>query len=74
MASQTDEELMKLVQRQDVRAFEALFRRYEQRIFAFFWRLSPNRQEAEDGTQETFLRIIAAEVGLLPRPEDGIQE
>ncbi|MHC4518680.1 MAG: RNA polymerase sigma factor [Planctomycetota bacterium] len=60
MGSQTDEELMILVQRQDISAFEQLFQRYEQRIFAFFWRLSADRQEAEDGTQETFLRLWRA--------------
>ncbi len=51
---------MSLVQKQDVSAFEELFRRYDQRIFAFLWRLSANRQEAEDGTQETFLRLWKA--------------
>ena len=60
MHSQRDEELMNLAQRQDISAFEELFGRYEHRIFAFFWRLSPNRQEAEDGTQETFLRLWKA--------------
>lgn len=57
---------MALVQRQDISAFEELFRRYEQRIFAFFWRLSANRQEAEDGTQETFLRLWKARVRYEP--------
>jgi RNA polymerase sigma-70 factor (ECF subfamily) len=51
---------MSLVQKQDISAFEELFRRYEQGIFAFFWRLSANRHEAEDGTQETFLRLWKA--------------
>lgn len=53
-------------QKQDISAFEELFRRYEQRIFAFFWRLSANRQEAEDGTQETFLRLWKARVRYEP--------
>ena len=57
---------MGLVQKQDAFAFEELFRRYEQRIFAFFWRLSANRQEAEDGTQETFLRLWKARVRYEP--------
>jgi DNA-directed RNA polymerase specialized sigma24 family protein len=47
----TDEELMSRVQRQDISAFEELFRRYDQRVFAFFWRLCANRQEAEDGPE-----------------------
>jgi len=66
MGTYTDEELMGLVQKQDISAFEELFRRYEQRIFAFFWRLSANRQEAEDGTQETFLRLWNARVRYEP--------
>jgi RNA polymerase sigma-70 factor (ECF subfamily) len=66
MASYTDEELMGLVQKQDISAFEELLRRYEQRIFAFFWRLSANRQEAEDGTQETFLRLWKARARYEP--------
>lgn len=66
MDTYTDEELMGLVQKQDTSAFEELFRRYEQRIFAFFWRLSASRQEAEDGTQETFLRLWKARVRYEP--------
>ncbi len=66
MGTYTDEELMGLVQKQDISAFEELLRRYEQRIFAFFWRLCANRQEAEDGTQETFLRLWRARVRYEP--------
>jgi RNA polymerase sigma-70 factor, ECF subfamily len=51
---------MTRAQKQDVCAFEELFRRYEQRVFAFFWRLRADRSEAEDGTQETFLRLWKA--------------
>ena len=66
MGTYTDEELMGLVQKQDISAFEELLRRYEQRVFAFFWRLCANRQEAEDGTQETFLRLWKARVRYEP--------
>ncbi len=66
MGTYTDEELMGLVQKQDISAFEELFRRYDQRIFAFFWRLCVNRQAAEDGTQETFLRLWKARVRYEP--------
>jgi RNA polymerase sigma-70 factor (ECF subfamily) len=66
MGTYTDEELMGLAQRQDVSAFEELFRRYEQRIFVFFWRLSADRQAAEDGTQETFLRLWRARLRYEP--------
>ncbi len=66
MGAYTDEELMGLVQKQDTSAFEELFRRYDQRVFAFFWRLCANRQEAEDGTQDTFLRLWQARVRYEP--------
>jgi RNA polymerase sigma-70 factor (ECF subfamily) len=66
MGTCTDEELMGLVQKQDISAFEELFRRYDQRVLAFFWRLCANRQEAEDATQETFLRLWKARVRYEP--------
>lgn len=66
MDTYTDEELMFLVQKQDTSAFEELFRRYERRVFAFYWRLSADRQQAEDGTQETFLRLWQARVRYEP--------
>jgi RNA polymerase sigma-70 factor (ECF subfamily) len=66
MDTHTDEELMGLVRNQDISAFEELLRRYEQRVFAFFWRLSADRQAAEDGTQETFLRLWRARVRYEP--------
>ncbi len=66
MGTYTDEELMGLVQQRDISAFEELFRRYERRLFAFFWRLSADRQEAEDGTQETFLKLWNARVRYAP--------
>src|SRR5512136_2601516 len=66
MGNHTDEELMILVQKQDISAFEELFCRYEQRVFSFLWRLSASRQEAEDGTQETFLRLWNARVRYEP--------
>ena len=66
MDTHTDEELMGLVRNQDISAFEELLRRYEQRFFAFFWRLSADRQAAQDGTQETFLRLWRARVRYEP--------
>jgi len=57
MANYTDEELMSFVSNHDISAFEELFGRYERRVFAFFWRLLWNVEEAKDCTQETFLRL-----------------
>jgi RNA polymerase sigma-70 factor, ECF subfamily len=57
MKSYSDEELMLLVKRQCVPAFEELLDRYERRVFAFFHRMSDDPERARDWTQETFLKI-----------------
>ena len=57
MSKYTDEELMTYVKEQNISAFEELFGRYEQRIFAFFYRLLWSVEDARDCTQETFLRL-----------------
>ena len=57
MKSNSDEELMSLVKRQSVPAFEELLERYERRMFAFFYRLSNDAERARDWAQETFLRV-----------------
>lgn len=41
----------------DTRAFEAIVARYKKRVFATAYRLLANREEAEDQTQEVFLKI-----------------
>ena len=55
--NETDEDLMRKIARSDARAFQELLRRYEKRVFALAWRLCSDRNEAEDLTQETFLKI-----------------
>jgi len=67
MTNYTDEELMGFVSNQDVSAFEELFGRYERRVFAFFYRLLWNAEEARDCTQETFLRLWRGRAGYAPR-------
>ncbi len=67
MADCTDEELMSFVKNQDVSAFEELFGRYERRVFAFFYRLIWNAEEARDCTQETFLRLWRGRAGYAPK-------
>lgn len=57
MAQYSDEELMILVKEQDITAFEELLGRYERRVFAFFYRLLWNTEDARDCTQETFFRL-----------------
>ena len=66
MTNNTDEELMSFVRNQDVSAFEELFGRYERRVFAFFYRLIWNAEEARDCTQETFLRLWRGRAGYAP--------
>ena len=39
-------------------SFEALVERHGQRIFNFLWQLTRNRHDAEDLTQETFLKAL----------------
>ena len=47
----------------DYQAFEALFDRYHRAVYNFYLKLCQDAQLAEDGVQETFLRLWkAAEV------------
>lgn len=57
MEEYSDEELMSLAASNDIHAFEELFRRYNRRLFAFFYRLLPDVEQAKDCSQETFLRL-----------------
>jgi RNA polymerase sigma factor (sigma-70 family) len=59
-ASDTDEQLMAAFVRGSADAFDALFARYRQPIFAFFCRRMADRSHAEELVQETFLAILRA--------------
>lgn len=59
----TDETLVKQFLRGDAAAFAELVTRYTPPIFNLAFRLTDDRAEAENVTQETFLRVYAA----LPR-------
>jgi len=67
MTDHTDEELMSLVANQDASAFEELFHRYRRRLFAFFYRLAWNAEEARDCNQETFLRLWRGRARYAPK-------
>jgi RNA polymerase sigma-70 factor (ECF subfamily) len=54
----TDELLMLDVQKGDLEAFEALYERYNKRLFHFILRFMKERSAAEDILQETFLRLL----------------
>ena len=55
--NETDEELMRLTARGDANAFRKLLLRYEKKVFSFAWRLCSDQRQAEDLTQEAFLKI-----------------
>lgn len=54
----TDEMIMEAVKNGDLKQASLLFDRYHKRIFNFLARLSMDREQAEDLTQNVFLRII----------------
>jgi RNA polymerase sigma-70 factor (ECF subfamily) len=66
-ATQTDEQLMLAFSHGDSSAFEELFSRYHQRIFAFLRRRLADQSRAEELTQETFLALIRAAFRYQPR-------
>ena len=57
LESLPDEELMWLVQKDKLEAFEILARRYEKRFLNFLFRFVNNRSVAEDICQQALLRI-----------------
>jgi RNA polymerase sigma-70 factor (ECF subfamily) len=63
----SDETLILDFQRGSRDAFEELFARYREPIYGFFRRRLPDRQRAEDLTQETFLAVIRATARYQPR-------
>ena len=62
-----DVRLMLRVRDDDPGAFAELLRRYGARIFGHFFRVLGDRQEAEDLTQEVFLRVYRSRKRYQPR-------
>ena len=58
--NESDDALMRRVAKGDGLALDALFMRHRQRVFALSYRCLSSRAEAEDVTQETFLRVLSA--------------
>jgi RNA polymerase sigma-70 factor (ECF subfamily) len=56
----SDQTLMERYMNGDSAAFDALFHRYEARVFSFFIKRTRSRSRAEDLYQELFLRIHRA--------------
>jgi RNA polymerase sigma-70 factor (ECF subfamily) len=67
--SLADEDLMRLVQRGDARAFEAIYDRHGSAAFSLAYRIAGNRAQAEDIVQEAFLSVWRSSVRY--RPERG---
>ncbi|MFH1455170.1 MAG: RNA polymerase sigma factor [bacterium] len=58
--SDSDAELMKKVAQEDLIAFSELLKRYQSPLFNFNYRYLGNYDEAQDLTQEVFLRIYTS--------------
>ncbi len=52
-----EKELFKSARRGSISAFEAILSRYERRIFNYIYHMVRERQNAEDLTQETFIKV-----------------
>lgn len=63
----SDEELMLALKGGDRAAFEALYRRYRDRLYAFLVRHIGDSATAQDLFQETFLRVLRARARYQPR-------
>lgn len=55
----SDEELVRLAKQGDPNAFEALMMRYQKKVFSVAYGLIHDTQEAEDLTQECFIRAYS---------------
>jgi RNA polymerase sigma-70 factor (ECF subfamily) len=53
----TDEQLVERIKADQGRGFAHLYHRYKHRVYAYCYRLLRHPQNAEDATQETFMKI-----------------
>jgi RNA polymerase sigma-70 factor (ECF subfamily) len=56
----SEADLLAACRRQDVRAFEQLYRTHSPRLKSVAFHIIGNRQDAEDAVQETFLKLYRA--------------
>lgn len=53
---QTDQEIIQRISQGDVEAFREIIQRYQRMIFVFIYKMVNNTQDAEDLTQEVFVK------------------
>jgi RNA polymerase sigma factor RpoE len=61
---ESDLSLVKRAQEQDASAYDELIRRYQQRIYATVYHMTSNHEDANDLTQETFIKGFRALKGF----------
>lgn len=57
-AAVDDDTLMQRIAARDEAAFQALVLRWQQPVFAFLWHMLRRREDAEDLTQDVFLKVL----------------
>ena len=62
--NESDLSLVKRAQEQDSSAYDELIRRYQQRIYATVYHMTSNHEDANDLTQETFIKGYRALKGF----------
>ena len=60
LASRTDQEVVALARTGSERAYRELVTRYQRPVFSLIYRMVRNREQAEDLSQETFVKVINA--------------
>ncbi|MFZ0544653.1 MAG: sigma-70 family RNA polymerase sigma factor [Candidatus Promineifilaceae bacterium] len=70
----TDNMLLERIGRGDIASFETLFYRHYDRVYGLLFRLLGNRVEAEDVTQEVFLKLYRqpTQKGFIGRQEHNV--
>jgi RNA polymerase sigma-70 factor (ECF subfamily) len=58
MEADADLEVIRRVQAGDVAAFDALVRKYRERVYGVIYNLTSNREDASDLTQEAFIKAF----------------
>ena len=59
-AADSDQVLVRRVQDGDVAAFDALVRKYRERLYSVVYNLTSNREDAADITQEAFIKAFSS--------------